>query len=203
MEGLERRIDPDVRRLNTTADPAVASEYGINACRVCKQPGTEVLFAPKRNFYVKSAVLAGNRDPYKQDPTGFHFQIRDTADFSVRNRISVKPTGRYWWDVGDPPQPTSVSEDIVTVSGRTCETLAQSQAVIPMKRDECAGHLSRTNYYDRLANRKPDDPRNGNTNWHKFYAWTFFHGSVGQPVPKKLQNVPTPRTESRGAARFS
>jgi porin len=44
-------------------------------------PGAEVRLAPTRNFYVKSAVLAGNRDPYQQDPTGFHFQIRDTPDF--------------------------------------------------------------------------------------------------------------------------
>lgn len=44
-------------------------------------PGAEVRIVPTRNFYVKSAVMAGNRNPYKQDPTGFHFQIRDTPDF--------------------------------------------------------------------------------------------------------------------------
>ncbi len=44
-------------------------------------PGAEIRVAPTRNFYVKSAVMAGNRNPYKQDPTGFHFQIRDTPDF--------------------------------------------------------------------------------------------------------------------------
>jgi Carbohydrate-selective porin, OprB family len=44
-------------------------------------PGAEIRFAPKRNFYVKSAVMAANRNPYQQDPTGTNFQIRDTPDF--------------------------------------------------------------------------------------------------------------------------
>lgn len=44
-------------------------------------PGVEARFAPLRSFYLKSAVMAGNRNPYQQDPTGFHFQIRDTPDF--------------------------------------------------------------------------------------------------------------------------
>jgi carbohydrate-selective porin OprB len=44
-------------------------------------PGAEIRIAPTRNFYLKSAVMAGNRNPYKQDPTGFHFQIRDTPNF--------------------------------------------------------------------------------------------------------------------------
>ena len=44
-------------------------------------PGVEARFAPSRNFYVKSSVMAGNRDPYNQDPTGFHFKIRDTPNF--------------------------------------------------------------------------------------------------------------------------
>jgi len=44
-------------------------------------PGAELRVAPTRNFYVMSAVMAGNRNPYKQDPTGFHFQIRDTPNF--------------------------------------------------------------------------------------------------------------------------
>jgi carbohydrate-selective porin OprB len=44
-------------------------------------PGAEVRVAPRRDFYIKSAVMAGNRDPYHQDPTGTNFQIRDTPDF--------------------------------------------------------------------------------------------------------------------------
>lgn len=44
-------------------------------------PGAEVRFAPTRSFYVKSAVMSGNRDPYNQDPTGFEFKIRNSPDF--------------------------------------------------------------------------------------------------------------------------
>jgi porin len=44
-------------------------------------PGAEVRFAPSKKYYVKTAVLAGNRDPYGEDPNGFHFAIRDTPDF--------------------------------------------------------------------------------------------------------------------------
>jgi porin len=44
-------------------------------------PGAEIRVAPTRHSYVKSAVMAGNRNPYAQDPNGFHFQIRDTPDF--------------------------------------------------------------------------------------------------------------------------
>jgi len=44
-------------------------------------PGAEVRVAPRHDFYIKSAVMAGNRDPYHQDPTGTNFQIRDTPDF--------------------------------------------------------------------------------------------------------------------------
>jgi carbohydrate-selective porin OprB len=44
-------------------------------------PGAEVRVAPRRNSCIKSAVMAGNRNPYQQDPTGTNFQIRDTPDF--------------------------------------------------------------------------------------------------------------------------
>jgi porin len=44
-------------------------------------PGAEVRFAPTRTFYLKSAVMAGNRNPYQQDPTGTNFQISDTPNF--------------------------------------------------------------------------------------------------------------------------
>ena len=54
-------------------------------------PGAEVRFAPNRNFYVQSAVMAGNRDPYNQDPTGFHFQIRDTPNFLFETGYLVHP----------------------------------------------------------------------------------------------------------------
>jgi porin len=44
-------------------------------------PAAEIRVVPWRTFYVKSAVLSGNRNPYQQDTNGFHFQIRDSPDF--------------------------------------------------------------------------------------------------------------------------
>jgi porin len=44
-------------------------------------PAAEIRFFLWRQLYVKSAVLSGNRNPYEQDPTGFHFAIRDSPDF--------------------------------------------------------------------------------------------------------------------------
>lgn len=55
-------------------------------------PGAEVRFAPTRTFYIKSAVISGNRNPYKQDPTGFHFQISDTPDFLFEAAYLVHPS---------------------------------------------------------------------------------------------------------------
>lgn len=54
-------------------------------------PGAEVRFAPARNVYVKSAVMAGNRDPYRQDPNGFHFRIRNSPDFLFETGYLVHP----------------------------------------------------------------------------------------------------------------
>jgi porin len=44
-------------------------------------PGAEIRVAPTKHFYLQSAVMAGNRNPYQQDPTGTHFQISDNPDF--------------------------------------------------------------------------------------------------------------------------
>jgi porin len=55
-------------------------------------PGAELRFAPTRNFYVKSAVLAGNRNPYEQDPTGLHFAIRDTPDCLFETGYLLHPS---------------------------------------------------------------------------------------------------------------
>jgi len=55
-------------------------------------PGAEVRLTPRRDFYIKSAVIAGNRDPYHQDPTGTNFQIRDTPDFLFEAGYLVHPS---------------------------------------------------------------------------------------------------------------
>jgi porin len=44
-------------------------------------PAAQIQVIPWRTFYVKAAVLSGNRNPYQQDPTGFHFAIRNSPDF--------------------------------------------------------------------------------------------------------------------------
>jgi porin len=44
-------------------------------------PAAQVQVYPWRTLYIKSAVLSGNRNPYQQDPTGFHFEIKNTPVF--------------------------------------------------------------------------------------------------------------------------
>jgi carbohydrate-selective porin OprB len=44
-------------------------------------PGAEVRFAATQHFYLKSAIMAGNRNPYQQDPTGTNFAIRNSPNF--------------------------------------------------------------------------------------------------------------------------
>jgi len=44
-------------------------------------PAAQIQVFPWRTLYVKSAVLAGNRNPYQQDPIGFNFKIRNTPVF--------------------------------------------------------------------------------------------------------------------------
>ena len=41
-------------------------------------PAAEVRIIPNKHLYVKSAVLAGNRNPYADDTTGFGFVIKDS-----------------------------------------------------------------------------------------------------------------------------
>src|SRR5271163_4408285 len=54
-------------------------------------PAIEARFFPVPQFYVKSAVLSGNRNPYQQDPTGTNFQIRDSPDFAFEIGYFVDP----------------------------------------------------------------------------------------------------------------
>ena len=41
-------------------------------------PAAEVMFVPCKHLSLKSAVLAGNRNPYRDDTTGFSFKIEDS-----------------------------------------------------------------------------------------------------------------------------
>jgi len=59
-------------------------------------PGVELRLAPTKRYYLKTAVMSGNRDPFRQDPNGFHFAIRDTPDILFENgyRIGSLPSSR-------------------------------------------------------------------------------------------------------------
>jgi porin len=41
-------------------------------------PAAEIMFLPSKHLSLKSAVLAGNRNPYRDDTTGFSFKIEDS-----------------------------------------------------------------------------------------------------------------------------
>ena len=80
-------------------------------------PGAEILVAPTTHFYVKSSVMAGNRDPYKQDPTGFHFAIRNSANFLFEAGY-LWGVNRCWpTEVGPPPPPCT--DTPVVATGKT------------------------------------------------------------------------------------
>ena len=63
-------------------------------------PGVEIRFAPSRHFYVKTAALAGNRDQYHQDPTGFGFKILNTPVFLFETGYLVNPLDSNTTDSG-------------------------------------------------------------------------------------------------------
>jgi hypothetical protein len=88
--------------------------------------------------------------------------------------------------VGNPHPPASSSGEIITISGATCEGLP----TFPSTR--CNAKLNVRHYYDELVNRTPDDVRNGNTSWHRFYAWTYLHRSLGQRIPPQKGAPPGP-----------
>ncbi len=69
-------------------------------------PGAEILVAPRSHFYVKSAVISGNRNPYHQDPTGTNFAIRNSPNFLFEAGY-LRGSNRCWpTEVGrHPPAP--------------------------------------------------------------------------------------------------
>ena len=72
-------------------------------------PGAEILVAPTSHVYVKSAVISGNRNPYQEDPTGFHFAIRDSANFLFEAGY-LRGGNRCWpTEVGPPPPPCTTA----------------------------------------------------------------------------------------------
>jgi len=78
-------------------------------------PGAEILYVPTTHFYVKSSVMAGNRNPYQQDPTGTNFSIRDTPNFLFEAGY-LRGGNRCWPSEVGPPSPDCTS---VVASGKT------------------------------------------------------------------------------------
>lgn len=54
-------------------------------------PGVDVKVAPRRSFYLRTAVIAANRNPLRQDPTGFEFKIANTPDYLFEAGYLVSP----------------------------------------------------------------------------------------------------------------
>jgi porin len=90
-------------------------------------PAAEVSVLPDKHLYVKSAVLAGNRNPYSDDPTGFGFVIKDSpvvvsevgyltssADLNAFSLIRRVYPGKYKvgssYNTGDFTDPLSETE---------------------------------------------------------------------------------------------
>ena len=93
--------------------------------------------------------------------------------------------------VGDPAAPASSLEPLDPISGSACNELKVDSNNMFLN-GKCRDKVDPREYYDELANRTPDDPRKGNTSWHKFYAWTLFHGNLGQPANKSPYAVLAP-----------
>jgi carbohydrate-selective porin OprB len=80
-------------------------------------PGAEILVAPTTHSYVKSSVMAGNRNPYQQDPTGTNFAIRNSANFLFEAGY-LWGVNRCWpTEVGPPPPPCT--DTPVVATGKT------------------------------------------------------------------------------------
>ncbi len=55
-------------------------------------PAAEVRVEPNKHFYLKSAVLSGNRNPHHDDVSGFNFKIEDNPVFASEAGYLVDPT---------------------------------------------------------------------------------------------------------------
>ena len=89
---------------------------------------------------------------------------------------------------GDLDRPALPVGGIYRIAGLACKEVRPVQ-------NNCEERISAKDYFDRIANRQPDDPGPGNTSLHKFYAWTFLRPHLGQPVKKEAD--PTVPLEKR------
>lgn len=84
--------------------------------------------------------------------------------------------------VGDPDPPAMPRGDVQRISAILCDSIQLSSNDSSYFVKTCDEKMSARDLFDRAANRKPDDPRSGNTNLRKFYAWTFLRPRLGQRV---------------------
>ena len=55
-------------------------------------PAAEVRYVPNQHFYVKSAILSGNRNPYHDDISGVNFKFKDSPVIASEAGYLVDPT---------------------------------------------------------------------------------------------------------------
>ncbi|HUB81622.1 MAG TPA: carbohydrate porin [Bryobacteraceae bacterium] len=55
-------------------------------------PAAEVRYVPSKHFYVKSAILSGNRNPYHDDISGVNFKFKDSPVIASEAGYLVDPT---------------------------------------------------------------------------------------------------------------
>ncbi len=82
--------------------------------------------------------------------------------------------------VGDPERPAMPKGRIFRISGITCDVVVLTQPNSSPFSKKCDTKIKAEEFFDRAAERKPDDPRTGNTNFRKFYTWTFLRRPLGQ-----------------------
>jgi carbohydrate-selective porin OprB len=107
-------------------------------------PGVEILVAPRSHFYVKSAVISGNRNPYHQDPTGTNFAIRNSPNFLFEAGY-LRGGNRCWpTEVGPPPPSCTTGPE---APGKTYPGEYKFGGVYNGgKFADPAGHMSKGNY---------------------------------------------------------
>ena len=55
-------------------------------------PAAEIRVVPSKHFYWKAAIFSGNRNPYRDDPNGFHFKFKDTPVVATEIGYNLDPT---------------------------------------------------------------------------------------------------------------
>ena len=73
-------------------------------------PAAEIRVVPSPHVYVKTEVLSGNRDPYKQDTNGLHFKIENSPVFVSEAGYLINPATGATFTKTLGPEPPSVKK---------------------------------------------------------------------------------------------